>query len=86
MIIDFSSSSDFHTHQVVGLVLVHLSDGLVMLCSHRETSHVSVDVDGFQQTSDSLIGIHLETTKAIKICDKAQGGLVTFLKQFAAST
>lgn len=64
----FLSRSTFHyqqnsTHQVIGFVLVHLGDRLMVLGSHGEATHVGVDVDGFQQTRNGLVRVHLENDK-----------------------
>lgn len=65
-IIDFSAfrfsgqiASTKETHQVVGFVLVHLGDGLMVLGGHGESSHVRVDVDGLQQAGDGFSWIDL---------------------------
>lgn len=37
-----------NAHQIVGFILVHLSDALMVFCCHGKPSHVGVDVNGFQ--------------------------------------
>lgn len=56
----FFTPGNKKSHQVVCLILEHLSDCLMVLCSHSEPTHVGVDVDGFQQAGHSFIGIDLK--------------------------
>lgn len=55
-------------YQVIGLVLVHLGNGLMVLGGHGEPSHVRIDLDCLQQAIDGFLCVRfLEAVRCVDV-------------------